>query len=95
MSQPLFDPNLYHALRKVARGQIATTLDKRALKHRTETLPAGVVSALHRLCQDGYVSLGAAEIHSRDGWAPAELTLTGTQLLTGWMLRAEHEQTAA
>ena len=84
MHRPLFDQFLYRALHKVARGEIGTTSPTGALRHRTEDLSPGVISALFVLYRDGFVALTSTP-QRRDGWFVTELTMTGTQLLGDWV----------
>jgi hypothetical protein len=81
---PLFDQFLYRALHKVARGEIGTTSETGALRHRTEDLSALLVSSLFVLYRDGFVALRSTA-DRRDGWITAELTLAGNHLLSAWV----------
>jgi hypothetical protein len=87
MNRHLFDPFLYRALRKVARGEIGSTSEKGTLRHRTEELSPRMISSLFVLYRDGLVKLDSAGANPRDGWITAELTRGAARLLEDWQQR--------
>jgi hypothetical protein len=87
MNRHLFDPFLYRALRKVARGEIGATSEKGTLRHRGEDLSPRMVSSLFVLYRDGLVKLDSAGTNPRDGWITAELTRGAARLLEDWQQR--------
>jgi hypothetical protein len=80
-----FDPYLFEALRKVARGEIVATDANAALCHRSEDLSPRLFSALCMLRREGFVRLFSAGPDPHDGWIIAELSKEGSGLLGEWM----------
>jgi hypothetical protein len=87
MNQQVFDPFLYRALRKVARGEIGSTSEKGALRHRSQDLSPRMVSSLFVLHRDGLVKLDSAGANPRGGWITAELARDAVRLLEDWQQR--------
>jgi hypothetical protein len=87
MTGQLFDPFLYRALRKVARGEIGSVSERGALRHRSEDLSPRMFSSLFMLYRDGLVKLDSARADPRDGWITAELTRPAVSLLEAWQQR--------
>jgi hypothetical protein len=87
MTGQLFDPFLYRALRKVARGEIGSVSERGALRHRSEDLSPRMVSSLFMLYRDGLIKLDTSRIDPRDGWITAELTQPAACLLENWQQR--------
>jgi hypothetical protein len=83
----LFDPFLYRALRKVARGEIGSISEHGALRHRSEDLSPRIFSWLFVLYRDGLIKLHTSRADPRDGWITAELTRPATSLLEDWQQR--------
>jgi hypothetical protein len=87
MNGQVFDPFLYRALRKVARGEIGSVSERGALRHRSEDLSPRMVSSLFVLYRDGLVKLDTSRADPRDGWITAELTRPAASLLEEWQQR--------
>ncbi|MQA62234.1 MAG: hypothetical protein GEU86_12195 [Actinophytocola sp.] len=92
MSQPLFDPYIYRALREVARGEISRHRATAELWHRDQVMPPRCADALLGLYDGGY-------IHWCDdvpgGLLRADLTRAGAQLLASWLSVPRDQATAA
>ncbi|MDQ3576904.1 MAG: hypothetical protein M3443_04740 [Actinomycetota bacterium] len=80
----LFDPFLFRALCKVARGEIGATDANAALRHRSEDLSPRLFSALCMLRRAGFVRLSSAGPDPHCGWISAELSTQGSGLLGEW-----------
>lgn len=94
MSRVLFDPFLFRALRKVARGEIGATDANAALRHRSQDLSPRLFSALCMLRREGFVRLSSAGPDPRYGWIIAELSTEGSGLLGEWTAAVRTETAA-
>lgn len=92
MSQPLFDPYLYRALREVARGEISRHGATAQLRHRDRMMPPRSADALLGLYDGGYVRWCADALGGR---LRADLTRAGSQLLASWLTMPRDQSTAA
>jgi hypothetical protein len=87
MNPYLLHPFLYRALRKVALGEIGSTSENGALRHRSQDLSPRMVSSLFVLYCDGLVKLDSNGANLCDGWITAELTRGAARLLGDWQQR--------
>lgn len=94
-AEPLFDPFLFRALRKVGRGDIGTTTVTGALRQRNDDLQIRLFSALHMLRRKAYICLATTGPDPRDGWITAELTAFGTELLNSWNAQIQSSAAAS
>ena len=94
-TEPLFDPFLFRALRKVGCGEIGTTTVTGALRQRNDDLPIRLFTALHMLRRDAHIRLATTGPDPRDGWIVAELTDSGNELLNSWNAQIQSSATAS